>query len=400
MPWTLAVVLTILAPLAAINYFVGRKIFRALAQVTSWDRTRLRLLCIIVHVFFNLLPVAFFVDFLVSGRASAADFSGDIRIVDYLFSYPFWLALVIILQLFVIFLLVDAIEWSILRYLRAADRWWKCHSSSVLIVVTCIVAVYSAATVIIDTSTVRVVEHKVDLPAGFQSLRGLRIAEISDVQGDGRTNYQDLRAYVSKVNSLHPDIVVFAGDLVTSGTRYIDSTAKILGLLTSNYGTFAAFGDHDIWSGKGLILKALKENGVSVLDDTTVTLSIDSKQIALSGVTFTYPEQPSEARLDNLLPKGMAGYRIMLVHQPAESLVRFAQRCGYRLFLAGHTHGGGIGFGVPGVLVVAPASLETRYVSGLYRAGDMLISVTNGLGLTLAPIRFHAPAEIVMLELY
>jgi hypothetical protein len=69
------------------------------------------------------------------------------------------------------------------------------------------------------------------------------------------------------------------------------------------------------------------------------------------------------------------------------------------LFVAGHTHGGGIAFGIPGLFLVAPARFESRYMSGVYEEGGLLVSVTNGLGFTLAPIRFHAPAEITVLRL-
>jgi predicted MPP superfamily phosphohydrolase len=48
---------------------------------------------------------------------------------------------------------------------------------------------------------------------------------------------------------------------------------------------------------------------------------------------------------------------------------------------------------------MAPASFETKFISGLYHVSQLDLSVTNGLGLTLAPIRFHAPAEIVLVVL-
>jgi predicted MPP superfamily phosphohydrolase len=90
--------------------------------------------------------------------------------------------------------------------------------------------------------------------------------------------------------------------------------------------------------------------------------------------------------------------KILLVHQPAETLVEFSRRNGYDLFLAGHSHGGGVAFGIPGLFLLSPARLESRYVSGFYNGGSMLISVTNGIGMTLAPVRFHAQSEISVLR--
>jgi hypothetical protein len=48
---------------------------------------------------------------------------------------------------------------------------------------------------------------------------------------------------------------------------------------------------------------------------------------------------------------------------------------------------------------VSVSHFETPYYSGFYQIGNLLLSVTNGLGLTIAPIRYQAPAEVTLLIL-
>lgn len=399
MPWTLSFVLTVFPPLAAINYYIGRKVLRALVDLTTWNRTRLRVIVVGILSYVNLLPVVYLVAYLFGGRSVVPAFGGDNRLIDLFLSYPFWMALVVSIQIFIVYAILDILEFSVLRLVPAILLWWSSHKALLVVGLLFFVGVYSIATIIRDTWSVRLIDRAVELPEGFSSLRGFRIAQISDVQGDGRTTYDALRRYVDKVNAVHPDVVLFAGDLVTAGTHYIDSTAEILGNLRSRYGTIAAIGDHDIFTDKEMVVDALLRSGINVVEDSTIYLSVDSSKLALSVVTYTYPERPTAHQLDKLSGATPGAYRALLVHQPADHLVDFAQKRGYRLLLAGHTHGGGLAFGIPGLFLVAPASFETKYLSGLYRVGNMAVSVTNGLGFTLAPIRFHAPAEIVLITL-
>jgi uncharacterized protein len=399
MPWTLGFAVVVFLPLAAINYYVWRKVFQALCELTTWNSRRLRIATVSLHVWVSILPVIYIVTYLIIGRGAIAIFAGDSLLIDLLFSYPFWIALVILVQLFALFLLLDLLEITILRFVPAVIKWFRRNGSGIRVSLVAIVVVYSLVTITIDTWTTRVVEHTISLPPQFRSLHGFRIAQISDVQGDGRTTAKVLRQYVAKVNSLHPDIVLFAGDLVTSGTSYIDSTAGILGEIRSRFGSVAAIGDHDMFSNKIMVIDALEKRGIRVIEDSTIVLSVDSTTVAISVVTYTYSQRPSAERLERL-PTGTAGaYKIFLVHQPADKLIQFAKDHGYHLFVAGHTHGGGLAFGVPGLFLVAPASLETRFLSGLYSVGEMFVSVTNGLGFTISPVRFNAPTEISILIL-
>jgi len=399
MPWTLAFVLVVFAPLAAINYYVWRKVYSALCELTTWDRDRLRIVSVGLHVWVSLLPVVYIISYLILGRRAIPTFAGDSFLIDFLFSYPFWITLVILVQLFLLFALLDVLEIAMLRFVPAVKQWFRRRSSLIHASLVVIISFYSVVTIVRDTWSVRVVEHKVVLPPQFKPLHGFRIAQISDVQEDGRTTAKDLRRYVEKVNSLHPDIVLFAGDLITSGIHYIDSSAEIMGGLRSRFGTIAAIGDHDRWSNKTMVVEALGRGGIRIIEDSTVVLSIDGARMAISVVTYTYSQRPSKEKLGSL-PVGTDGaFRLFLVHQPAESIVQFARQNGYNLLVAGHTHGGGLALGIPGLFLFAPASFETNYVSGLFQVDQMVVSVTNGLGLTLSPIRFNAPAEITILNL-
>jgi predicted MPP superfamily phosphohydrolase len=399
MPWTLVAVLIISLPLTAINYYVGRTIFRALTQLTSWNRARLKWWTIGIHSYLNLLPIVFFLAFLIAGRGAVAAFAGDSFIIDLILSYPFWISLIVMVQLLALFALLQIVGFLILRLVRPLCEWWQRARPILVIGLTIFVTIYTLLVVIRDTWTVRIVRHEINLPKGLECLSGFRIAEISDVQGDGRTTYDALRNYVSKVNALEPDIVLFGGDLVSSGTRYIDSTAHIMGGFRSRFGTVAAIGDHDIFTNKAMVLAALKRERILVVEDSTLFFPVDSCRIVVSVVTYTYLEKPTRDQFGRFEGAGSGEFRILLVHQPAEKLVDFARNKGYQLMLTGHTHGGGVAFGIPGLFLWAPANLESPYVSGLYHLGGLELSVTNGLGLTLAPVRFHAPAEIVLITL-
>ncbi|MBI3006558.1 MAG: metallophosphoesterase family protein, partial [Ignavibacteriales bacterium] len=344
-------------------------------------------------------PVSFVVLFLVGGRAATSAFTGENRLLDALVVYPFWIGLIINVQLFLVFLLADIPKLLMRSYYKGHRDSWREKEAKFTVGAVAFVAVYSLITVIANTWGIRMSEKVILLPSQFSNLDGMRIALISDTQGDGRTTPRRLSDFVERVNALEPDIIFFAGDVITSGEKYIESTAEILGKLRSRYGTYAAVGDHDIFSNQKRVVDALTMNGLRVVDDSSLVAQTEKGKLEITGITYTYRRRPDEITLARATNGNNGTYKIMLCHQPAEPLVEYARQKGYNLFLAGHTHGGGIAFGIPGVFLVAPASFETRYLSGMYKTGDLVVSVTNGLGFTLAPVRFHAPAEITLLRL-
>ena len=69
----------------------------------------------------------------------------------------------------------------------------------------------------------------------------------------------------------------------------------------------------------------------------------------------------------------------------------------WTLTIAGHTHGGQVWFPTVGRMIV-PSQYGQRYATGLFSEGGKLLFVSNGIGTSILPVRFHVPPEITVLD--
>jgi len=65
-----------------------------------------------------------------------------------------------------------------------------------------------------------------------------------------------------------------------------------------------------------MTVRALRRNGIKVVEDSTIYLSVSGGRLALSVVTYTYPERPTEGQLEKSTNDLGEAYKIFLVHQP------------------------------------------------------------------------------------
>jgi predicted MPP superfamily phosphohydrolase len=131
------------------------------------------------------------------------------------------------------------------------------------------------------------------------------------------------------------------------------------------------------------------------LTDEHYLFHYKNSTILVTGITQIYSKRISQQKLDSLLATAPeADLKILLVHQPTGYIIKTAEKYGYDLFLAGHTHGGQVVFKPLGISVT-PTRFENFYYTGLHKIGNMDLIITNGIGLTMWPLRYHAPAEIV-----
>jgi predicted MPP superfamily phosphohydrolase len=236
-------------------------------------------------------------------------------------------------------------------------------------------------------------------------LIGLKIAFISDIQADRYTDDKRLERYVEMVNETHPDLVLIAGDVITSTPNYIETAAKYIGRIKSKYGIYSCVGDHDNWAYRRDYVRSLHEveialnnYNVSMLDNDVHYIKVDTSQIGITFITNTYVSDISETTLKNISAANRAEFKIFLTHQPRDFLISSAVKNDYDLFLAGHTHGGQITFLFP-FIQLTPTLIETTFIKGVRHYGKMLAIVTRGLGMSLAPVRYNSTPEIVIIKL-
>jgi len=314
--------------------------------------------------------------------------------------------MLIFVQCGLLYLLLDLLRLVLFPlYKRYKATLLPIHAKIILMIAILFI-IYIPIRVIYDFNTVslRIVEFKKkNLP---EAMRGFKIAFISDIQADRYTNDTRLERFISTVNSTNPDLILIAGDMITSTPNYINTSAKYVGMLKSKYGTYSCIGDHDNWAywrdnGRSVkeITEALKKNNVQMVDNGRKVFNVNNSEVNVTFVTNTYVETISAATLDSLtqLEKNY-DLKIFLSHQPRNKFIDAAVKHNYDLLLAGHTHGGQVTFLFP-FYNLSATLIETKYVRGNFKFGDMLMIVTRGLGMSLLPIRYNSTPEVTLITL-
>lgn len=226
----------------------------------------------------------------------------------------------------------------------------------------------------------------------------LTIIHITDLHADRFTTDKTLDWYIKKNNDESPDLVIFTGDLITAGIAHVNAGADALHRIESTYGVFAVLGDHDYWSGEEIITQAFTERDIAMLRNENMWIVHGDQSIKLTGVTKIYSTSVSDESLNKLVSEERnESFRILFSHQATDKLISVGQDIGYDQLLAGHTHGGQIRIPVFFQMLTA-SQMESPYIIGHWWFDDMLLNINSGLGYTLAPIRYNAPAEISVIQ--
>lgn len=244
----------------------------------------------------------------------------------------------------------------------------------------------------------------------------LVIAFISDTHFGPRVPAEQIVAAASIAAQMRPDIYVLGGDYIHNGSAYAEGAAALLEPVISSGKCVAVLGNHDnYFESTQAVVKALTKHGAMVLRNQTVyvdrTRSIRTEApptgeaaLALTGMADLWTDA-CDARsalrgVDERTP------RVIISHNPdlAEH-ADFARGTSDQpklradLMLSGHTHGGQVRLPLIGQPIV-PSDFGQKYVSGLAMSpGGFPVITSNGVGVSILPLRFNVPAEVLQIRL-
>lgn len=240
-----------------------------------------------------------------------------------------------------------------------------------------------------------------DLEGWPESLAGLRIVHLTDLHIGNGLEGERLAALVERVNAMEPDLVALTGDLFDFDPRFVEEGARSLGALRARHGVYAVLGNHDHYTGREYVAESLVRlaPGVRLLRGALARVP-GPHPLYVAGVDDPGSDWTARGMLlDELEALGRDlpsdGPAILLVHRP-EAFPQ-ASRLGFRLVLAGHTHGGQLA--LPGSGRWNLARIITGYHRGLYRENGSILYVNRGIGVAGPAVRFNCPREIATIEL-
>lgn len=251
----------------------------------------------------------------------------------------------------------------------------------------------------LELNEFRVRDITIKLPDLPRALEGFTIAHVSDTHVGRFTNGRKLDEIADAVNEMKADLVAVTGDLIDYNLADLPAAARMLGRFESRLGTFICEGNHDLFQGREGFEQGLRDAGLRLLQNHVADIPVGDQTVQLAGIIWAqrrnamFEEQVE--RVAKLVKPG--AFPIMLAHHP--HAFDAAAAAGFRLTLAGHTHGGQVNI----VEGWGPASASYKYLTGLYtQAGPNGLPtaciVSNGAG-NWFPLRLAAPAEIIRVVL-
>ena len=245
-----------------------------------------------------------------------------------------------------------------------------------------------------------------DIPKAFN---GYRIVQFSDAHVGSYIGSRKwiLQRAVDSINALHPDLIVFTGDLQNTKPEELYQQLDILSQLKAKDGVYSVLGNHDYAKYVDCseaekeancreTISLEKQLGWKLLMNEHRYIERGKSQIVIAGMENDGDGKhfPQKGDIKKAL-KGVGDrdFILMLEHDPSSWRRKILPDGRAQLTLSGHTHK--MQFALFGW---CPLSVTGKEVNGWYTEDSQSLFVSAGLG-GLIPFRFGAPGEIVVITL-
>jgi hypothetical protein len=306
----------------------------------------------------------------------------------------FWLA-------FMMYFILAALLFDITRLLNYLFHIYPASllvdyqkTKTIALLVTIGVVTLIVVTGFINARIPRIKKMELAIPKKVQGEKTLNIVMASDIHLGTIIARRKANRLVETINSLKPDIVLFAGDVVDEDLAPVikNNLGANLLQLKARLGVYAITGNHEYIGGAEPAIKYLTEHGVTMIRDTA--LFIDQRFWLAGRDDRDKPRFSGKPRkeLSEVLASVDHSFPLILMdHQPF-NLEKSVEN-GVDLQLSGHTHHGQLW----PFNYITSAIYEVS--SGYKKIGNTNIYVSNGYGTWGPPVRLGNRPEIVQIKL-
>ncbi len=303
----------------------------------------------------------------------------------------FWLAAMLylflivlfsdLIRIFGVFFPIHSIKFSLFRM-----KGFGFYSASLVTFIIIVIGFFNAL-------FPRVKQLEIDIPkkSHFSTLNLVVASDIHLGTIIGRARFSRIAA---RINSLHPDLILLAGDVVDEDLAPVirENLGDDLKKLKAKYGVFAITGNHEYIGGADRAVAYLRNNGIRVLRDEIVLIENDFYLIGRDDRSANRFQGRKRKSL-SLLVSGIDRTKplILMDHQPFG--LDEAVQNEIDLQISGHTHHGQL----------FPLNFITNMVYekswGYLKKGKTHFYVSSGVGTWGPPIRLGNYPEIVRIRI-
>jgi predicted MPP superfamily phosphohydrolase len=232
------------------------------------------------------------------------------------------------------------------------------------------------------------------LPKGSGKLNELNVVMASDLHLSPIDGERLLSKIIDKMESLNPDIILLAGDIVDDKAEILEQRkiGESFRRLNPKYGIYTINGNHEFINGVDASVEYAEHLGMKVLRDEYELIDSSFYVVGREDSTmfqFTGSHRKSLKQIIETIETNSP--MILLDHTPYK--LEEAQKNNIALQLSGHTHHGQIW----------PANIITSMIYeiswGYKKKGNTLYYVSSGAGTWGPPVRTGSKSEIVNIKI-
>jgi hypothetical protein len=301
----------------------------------------------------------------------------------------FWFAFMLYFFLAVVLLdLLRLINWGF-NFIPAFNNYSSVKLITLGIVIGVVTIIIIAG--FINTWALKIETLNLNLPARNSKLSELNVVLISDLHLSTTNGEGFVKSIVGRINSLHPDIVLIAGDLVDDKASVLRDKGIGFSLreIKPPLGVYGITGNHEFINGVDSSVNYMKELNITTLRDSSITIGNNFVLIGREDRSKGLAKRKSLKELVDSSDKNLP--LILMDHTPFH--LEEAMENGIDLQVSGHTHNGQM---FPINLIVSRIYEQSW---GYLKKGRTQYYVSSGVGTWGPPVRTGSRSEIVNIKI-